>query len=92
MTYELALQPTFFNRQTRKESLYQNSGAEVYLSGEFEKEELGVASNTLVSVHNTRGQLAYLTFDLDHVVEDQVRQHYERVLAHLPTLVAQPGR
>lgn len=37
------------------------------------EEEFGETCYPTVVVHNARGQLTDLTFDLDHVVEDEMR-------------------
>ena len=39
------------------------------------EEEFGKPGDLVIVVHDAAGQLADLTFDLHHVVEDQVGQH-----------------
>ena len=63
-----------------------------YLLGQLVEEELGEAGDLVVAVHDAAGQLADLTFHLHHVVEDQVGQHLQCVLAHQARLVTQPEK
>ena len=60
----------------------QHSSLATHLLGELVEEELGPRLNLFIVVHDTRGQLADLTFDLDHVVEDEVGEYHQRVLTY----------
>ena len=44
------------------------------------EEESGVVGYLLLLVLQAQGQLADLTFDLHHVVEDEVGEYHQRVL------------
>lgn len=56
------------------------------------EEEFGETGDSFVMVHYTGRDLADLTFDLDHVIEDQVCQYLEGVLPHSLRVVSQSER
>eukprot|EP00047_Mylnosiga_fluctuans_P014238 m.36647 g.36647 ORF g.36647 m.36647 type:complete len:388 (+) comp5401_c0_seq4:1504-2667(+) len=61
----------------------------VRLAGQLVEEQACEVRDAVVAVLKANGHLADLALDLDHVVEDQMRQHHQRVLAHARVLVAQ---
>ena len=73
------------------EASYKSSLVRAYLLGELVEEEAGVVGNLLLLVLQAQGQLADLTFDLHHVVEDEVGEYYQRVLPHCRGVVSEAG-
>lgn len=63
--------------------------ASFYLVRQLMEKEFGETGDSFVMVHNTGCDLADLTFDLDHVIKDQVCQHLEGVLPHSLRFVSQ---
>ena len=59
------------------------------LFGKFREEELGERGDALVGVEQAERELRDLPLHLDHVVEDEVHEHHEHVLAHTRFAVAQ---
>ena len=57
----------------------------------LKEEELGQASDPLLLIHDAGRHLADLTFDLDHVVEDEMSEDHQGVLADMGTGITQPG-
>lgn len=57
---------------------------------EFGEEDAGEVGDARVTVLEADGHLADRALDLNHVVEDEVRQHEQRRLAHAAVRVAQP--
>lgn len=56
------------------------------------EEEFGETGDSFIMVYYTGRNLADLTFDLDHVIEDQVCQHLEGVLSYSLRVVSQSER
>lgn len=56
------------------------------------EKEFGETGDSFVMVHNTGRDLTDLTFDLDHVIKDQVCQHLEGVLPHSLRFISQSER
>ena len=63
----------------------------VALLRQLKEEEAGQVGDALHGVLEAEGQLANLALDLDHVVEDEVRQHHDRVLPHRLFRITQPA-
>ena len=56
---------------------------------QFRKEELCLALNSETGIAETVADLAQMTLHFDHLVQDQVAQSDERVLAHQFRVVVQ---
>ena len=54
------------------------------------EKQLRQVRDLLVVVNYTYGQFADLTFDLDHVIQDQMGQHHQSALANFGGIVTQP--
>ena len=62
-----------------------------HLFGEFLEELLGQRCYPLVLVHDALRHFAHVTFDLDHVVQDEWRQNLDAVDTDHVGGVVQPG-
>jgi hypothetical protein len=59
----------------------------LYLLGHLGEEELGELLDARVLIDEAQREVADLALDLDHVVEDQVRQDHDRCLADVVVIV-----
>ena len=53
------------------------------------KEELDLLLDTVVRVFKQLADVNYLTFELEHVVQDKMSDHHESLLANVDLLVMQ---
>ena len=55
------------------------------------EEELSKTTDAGIIINYADGQLTDLTFDLDHVIQDEVGKYHHCILAHLWWGVSQPA-
>jgi len=76
-----------FRRKTR--TVRQVVVYRVVLGGQVREEQLCEVRDARLLVLEALGHLAELSLDLDHAIEDEMREHHQRVLLHHQVAVRQ---